>query len=67
MPDPTVPADTPETDDAMPQGAALARAEDELDHLAPGPADTPHFAPGGDAEQSINEPMHDMLGRRDGP
>lgn len=67
MPDPTFPADTPAEDDAMPQGKARTRAEDELDALQPGPADLPHFAPQGDAEQQIDEPMHDMLGRRDGP
>jgi len=67
MPDPMIPADMPETDDAMPQGEALARAEDELDALAPGPADTLHFDPDTSSTQSIDEPVHDLLGRRDGP
>lgn len=67
MPDPTTPADTPDTDDAMPQGAALVRAENELDALAPGPTGQVHFAPEGDSAQAIDEPIHDMLGRRDGP
>lgn len=67
MPDPITPADLPDTDDAMPQGEALVRAEAELDALAPGPTETLHFAPDTDAEQSINEPIHDLLGRRDGP
>ncbi len=67
MPDPITPADTPDPDDAMPRGEALARAEDELDALAPGPAELLHFAPDADAAQSIDEPMHDLLGRRDAP
>lgn len=67
MPDPITPADAPDTDDAMPQGETRDRAEEELDNLAPGPADTLHFAPETDAAQSIDEPIHDMLGRRDGP
>lgn len=67
MPDPITPNDTLTTDDAMPQGAARERAEAELDNLEPGPTETLHFGTEADAEQSIDEPMHDLLGRRDGP
>jgi len=67
MPDPISPADQPDTDDAMPQGEARARAEDELDALAPGPSETPHFGEDTDAAQPIDESIHDFLGRRDGP
>lgn len=67
MPDPIVPANPTDTDNDMPQGEALDRAEAELDALGPGPTDTPHFAPADDPEQPINETVHDLLGRRDGP
>ncbi len=68
MSDPiTATEDAQEAAAAMPQGAARAQAEDELDALQPGPADQPHFAPQADPAQVIDEPIHDMLGRRDAP
>lgn len=67
MPDPQTSRDLPADNDAMPKGDALVRAEAELDAVEPGSTAQPHFAPDTDPAQSIDEPVHDMLGRRDGP
>lgn len=70
MPDPNPTPNTPAADetveDAMPQGEARIRAEEELASIPPDTDVHPHFAPEGDPEQSIDEPMHDFIGRSDG-
>ncbi len=59
--------DEPLSEDAMPQGEARERAEEELDALAPGPRDPLHFGQEGVTTDVGEDPISDFTGRGNGP